>query len=304
MDALLQRVEPYLPLACLVRSLEKGVLPPQQCFLALLSKVLGYAIIAGATILKLPQIILILQKRSTEGLATSSFEIETVGFTIALSYCRFKGLAFSAYGEVVFLLIQDIILVLLCYYYAPKRGPSVWLKTALYAAIAPVLIGGQISAESFELLYACQHAVFIIARLPQLYKNYKQKSTGQLSFSSSFLQFGGILARLFTSIQEKAPSSSILPLLYAHGSRGVLRRCHEQHSDVPIFPVPKRTQENDEGGVATGLHERARFRPQVQVQRSLCDSFGRLQAEITCLFDSAVVFGVSTLIACVKCLNW
>lgn len=56
MDALLQRVEPYLPLACLVRSFEKGHLPPQQCFLAFLSKVLGYAIIAGATILKLPQV--------------------------------------------------------------------------------------------------------------------------------------------------------------------------------------------------------------------------------------------------------
>jgi hypothetical protein len=47
----------------------------------------------------------------------------------------------------------DIILVALCYYFSPKRGPSVWLKTALYAAIAPTLITGQISAQAFELLY-------------------------------------------------------------------------------------------------------------------------------------------------------
>lgn len=56
MDALLQQLQPYLPLDCLVRSLQKGMLPPQQCLLALLSKVLGYAIIAGATVLKVPQV--------------------------------------------------------------------------------------------------------------------------------------------------------------------------------------------------------------------------------------------------------
>jgi hypothetical protein len=56
MDALLQQLQPYLPLDCLVRSLQKGRLPPQQCLLALLSKVLGYAIIAGATVLKVPQV--------------------------------------------------------------------------------------------------------------------------------------------------------------------------------------------------------------------------------------------------------
>ncbi len=35
-----------------------------------------------------------------------SFELEVAGFTIALAYCLFKQLPFSAYGELVFILLQ------------------------------------------------------------------------------------------------------------------------------------------------------------------------------------------------------
>jgi hypothetical protein len=47
------------------------------------------------------------------------------------------------------------------------------------------------------------------ARLPQIWANYKAKSTGQLSFISSFLSFGGALARMFTTIQDVSKRSSI-----------------------------------------------------------------------------------------------
>ena len=40
-----------------------------------------------------------------------SFELEVVGYTIALAYCLHKGLPFSAYGELLFLLIQGAVVV-------------------------------------------------------------------------------------------------------------------------------------------------------------------------------------------------
>ena len=43
---------------------------------------------------------------SVRGLSVASFELEVVGYTIALAYCIHKGLPFSAYGELAFLLIQ------------------------------------------------------------------------------------------------------------------------------------------------------------------------------------------------------
>jgi hypothetical protein len=39
-----------------------------------------------------------------------SFELEVVGYTISLAYCLHKGLPFSAYGELLFLLIQGALM--------------------------------------------------------------------------------------------------------------------------------------------------------------------------------------------------
>lgn len=54
------------------------------------------------------QIMKILKHGSVRGLSLISFELEVVGYTIALAYCINKGLPFSAYGELSFLLIQGI----------------------------------------------------------------------------------------------------------------------------------------------------------------------------------------------------
>ncbi|KAL5697645.1 hypothetical protein ACHQM5_028768 [Ranunculus cassubicifolius] len=84
---------------CAVESLTDGKFPEKTCLLPLISKILGYSIVAASTIVKLPQIMKILHHRSVRGLSVAAFELEVVGFTIALAYCLHKGLAFSAYGE-------------------------------------------------------------------------------------------------------------------------------------------------------------------------------------------------------------
>lgn len=52
------------------------------------------------------QILKILQHKSVRGLSVVAFELELIGYTIALAYCLHKGLPFSAFGEYAFLLIQ------------------------------------------------------------------------------------------------------------------------------------------------------------------------------------------------------
>lgn len=41
-----------------------------------------------------------------------------------------------------------------------------------------------------------------MSRLPQIYENFKNKSTGQLAFITFFLNFGGGIARLITVLFE------------------------------------------------------------------------------------------------------
>lgn len=58
----------------------------------------------------------ILKHQSVRGLSMISFELEVIGYTIALAYCLHKGLPFSAYGELLFLLIQGVFTALLMFW--------------------------------------------------------------------------------------------------------------------------------------------------------------------------------------------
>ncbi|OMO78860.1 hypothetical protein CCACVL1_14053 [Corchorus capsularis] len=197
--------------SCAFGSLKSGNFPPKDCLLPLISKLLGYAIVAASTTVKLPQILKILQHRSVRGLSVVAFELEVVGYTIALAYCLHKGLPFSAYGELAFLVIQALILVAIIYYYSKPVGISTWIRALLYCAVAPTVLAGQIDPILFEALYASQHAIFFFARVPQIWKNFSDKSTGQLSFLTCLMNTAGSLVRVFTSIQEKAPTSEQKP---------------------------------------------------------------------------------------------
>ncbi|KAI4342619.1 hypothetical protein MLD38_027225 [Melastoma candidum] len=195
---------------CVFGALSAGHIPPKDCLLPLMSKLLGYAIVAASTTVKLPQIMKILQNKSIKGLSVVSFELETIGYTIALAYCLHKGLPFSAYGELAFLLIQAMILVAILYYFSQPMGIKSWIRPLIYCAVAPTILAGQIEPVLFEALYASQHAIFFCARVPQIWKNYTSKSTGELSFLTSFMNFAGSMVRVFTSIQEKTPMSVVL----------------------------------------------------------------------------------------------
>ncbi|KAL9330615.1 hypothetical protein ACSQ67_000225 [Phaseolus vulgaris] len=226
--------------SCAVESLRHGHFPEKNCLLPLISKLLGYAIVAASTTVKLPQalivnrfiicffdshvpyfatkfycsvsvrILKILKHKSVRGLSMISFELEVIGYTIALAYCLYKGMAFSAYGELLFLLIQAIILVAIIYYYSRPLNTFTWIRALLYCAVAPTILAGQIDPFLFEALYASQHAIFLFARIPQIWQNFSNKSTGELSFLTSFMNFAGSNVRVFTTIQENAPYSVLL----------------------------------------------------------------------------------------------
>ncbi|KAJ8763265.1 hypothetical protein K2173_026166 [Erythroxylum novogranatense] len=196
--------------SCAIGSLREGKFPDKDCLLPLISRLLGYCIVAASTTVKLPQILKILKHRSVRGLSVVSFELEVVGYTIALAYCLHKGLPFSAYGELAFLLVQAIILVSIIYYFSQPLGAMTWIRPLLYSAVAPTILAGQINPVLFEALYASQHAIFLFARIPQIWENSSNKSTGELSFLTCLMNFAGSIVRVFTSMQEKAPTSVIM----------------------------------------------------------------------------------------------
>ncbi|KAJ3680489.1 hypothetical protein LUZ60_016767 [Juncus effusus] len=209
-------------IGCVLAALNEKRIPDKECLLPLISKLLGYCIVAASTTVKLPQILRILKHKSAQGLSVASFELEVVGYTISLAYCFHKGLSFSAYGELVFLLIQAMILVAVIHYFSGPTGMKTWIRVLLYGAIAPTVLAGQIDPVLFEALYASQHVIFIFARVPQIWKNFSNKSTGELSFLTCLMNFVGSLVRVFTTIQEQAPMSVLTGYLIGIFMNGTL----------------------------------------------------------------------------------
>ncbi|KAF8082709.1 hypothetical protein N665_0809s0011 [Sinapis alba] len=225
MEIVMEKTMDYLgiDLRCAVGSLRNGEFPDKACLFPLVSKLLGYFLVAASMTVKLPQIMKILENKSVRGLSVTAFEFEVVGYTISLAYCLDKKLPFSAFGELAFLLIQAMILVA-CGYYFSRRPLSVstWVRVVVYFALAPTLFTGRIEPLVFEALYGSKYLILLSSKVPQIWKNFRNKSTGQLSFLTCLMNLGGAMARVFTSVQENAPFSMVMGIVLAVSMHGII----------------------------------------------------------------------------------
>ncbi|KAF5332394.1 hypothetical protein D9758_017372 [Tetrapyrgos nigripes] len=99
-----------------------------HCLKYAFSKALGIAIVAGGSVMKLPQILLIVRARSARGISLPSYALETIAYAIQLAYASRNAFPFSTYGENLFLTIQNIIITHLIILYAP---PTLDLASSL-----------------------------------------------------------------------------------------------------------------------------------------------------------------------------
>mmetsp|Transcript_39798 Transcript_39798/g.61182 ORF Transcript_39798/g.61182 Transcript_39798/m.61182 type:complete len:220 (-) Transcript_39798:109-768(-) len=167
------------------------------------SQVLSYAIIIGSFALKVPQILKVWQSGSAEGLAISMFLFEVLAFTVSICYHFRMGYAFSTYGEGVFILAQLYVLI----YLILSIRNQFWVPKSLVMISLYFLTLGAALTEFFPMeivafLQSCNVLFGIASRLPQIKTNFKNKSTGQLSGLMIFLNFGGSVARILTTLQD------------------------------------------------------------------------------------------------------
>ena len=131
------------------------------------------------------------------------FEIETLCYSFSLGYAFRSGLPFNAWGETAFIAVQSYIIVMLLHMYAGAKGSSlramvmaVGLPATAYAALKPELVTDGL----LETLFSSQNALLLAARLPQVYANFANGSTGQLSLVTTALMVAGGLVRIFTTV--------------------------------------------------------------------------------------------------------
>lgn len=187
---------------CIANYLDLHQFTDVACGKMLISKLLGIAIILGAVIVKVPQILKMVTNKSAAGIAPSTYLLENVVYAIIGSYYYNKGYPFSTYGENVFLLIQGYVLVFLVFKFNQQLGLTFWASAVGFTLFVFALAQNVVGTEVLTMLQGATIPISAASRVPQIIENFNNGSTGQLSVITSAMVFLGCVARVFTTMQE------------------------------------------------------------------------------------------------------
>ncbi|XP_060080368.1 mannose-P-dolichol utilization defect 1 protein-like [Ylistrum balloti] len=220
--SLLERtLQVFVPQPCYDEFFVKFNFFDAVCAKVVLSKCLGYSIILGAVLVKLPQIIKISQAKSAKGISFMSvlFELIAVSATTAYGYAmRFP---FSSYGEGIFLVLQTTVIVYLVLYYTGQKSGAI-LFLVIYSLCMAYLLSPVASIQLLSVIQSFNILIVILSKMIQAVTNYRNSSTGQISVITVTLLFTGSLARIFTSQQETGDTLIILSFVAASLCNGII----------------------------------------------------------------------------------
>ncbi|PPJ54228.1 hypothetical protein CBER1_05152 [Cercospora berteroae] len=172
------------------------------CLKLALSKALGIAIIAASSIVKIPQLIKLINSQSASGISFLSYLLETVSYLVTLVYNVRNQFPFSTYGETALIAVQNVAISILVLQFS-GQGPMAAVFVAGLAAAGYALYNeGVVSLEMLQYFQAGAGLLGVASKLPQIITIFREGGTGQLSAFAIFNYLAGSLARIFTTLQE------------------------------------------------------------------------------------------------------
>ena len=151
-----------------------------ECLKFTISKGIGFAIVAGSCILKVPQILKITNSGSVEGIAAISIYVETLNFINTAANSVRLGLAFSVYGEALFIEVQNVVIILLLWKYNKhiNSAEKLIVSLAIIAYTYLLFEGSYLTEEHWSLISSSSMGLTVLTRVPQIYTTFVAKSTG------------------------------------------------------------------------------------------------------------------------------
>ncbi|KAL5004499.1 hypothetical protein ScPMuIL_017955 [Solemya velum] len=191
------------------------------CLKLVLSKGLGYAIILGSMLVKIPQIVKLVQAKSGEGISMSGIVLELVAISANTAYGFGHSFPFSTYGEGLFLAFQTSLVGLLVLVFGGNAIGGIGFMV-IYSAIMAFLMSPLTPMALLATLQSLTIVMILLSKSIQGLANYRNGSTGQLSAITVFLLFFGAIARIFTSMQETGDSLVIATYVASTIANGCL----------------------------------------------------------------------------------
>lgn len=175
-----------------------------ECVKLAISKGLGIGIVSMSSIVKLPQIFSLMASQSATGLSFASIYLEISAQLISLAYNFRSGFPFSTFGETALIVVQNIIIAALILIYSGKKIQAALLFVNLAFCINALFNPGSglVNNDLLNMLQTATIPIGLASKLPQIWSNFSNKSTGKLSTFSVVNYLAGSLARVFTTMQE------------------------------------------------------------------------------------------------------
>lgn len=152
-----------------------------DCLKLAISKALGIGIIGASSIVKVPQLLKLLNSQSAAGLSFLSYLLETSSYLISLSYNVRHGFPFSTYGETALILVQNVVIAALVLKYSGQSaGAAAWVA-GLAAAGAALFREDVVNVKQLSWLQAGAGVLGVASKAPQIYTVWREGGTGQLS---------------------------------------------------------------------------------------------------------------------------
>lgn len=152
-----------------------------DCIKLAVSKGLGIGIVAASSIVKVPQILKLVQSQSAAGVSFLSYLLETSAFLITLAYNFRNGFPFSTYGETALILVQNVIITVLVLNYSGRASIAALFVAALAASAATLFADGMLDMKALSYLQAGAGLLGISSKVPQIIAIWQEGGTGQLS---------------------------------------------------------------------------------------------------------------------------
>jgi mannose-P-dolichol utilization defect protein 1 len=187
-----------------------------ECVKLAISKGLGIGIIGASSIVKIPQLLKLLNSQSAEGLSFLSYVLESGAYLISLSYNVRHGFPFSTYGETALILIQNIAIASLVLNYS-GRQPAIAAWIAGLAGAGYLLFNeNQVNEANLSLAMSAAGVLGVAAKIPQILTIWTEGGTGQLSaFAVSHPSTSVLLRQILTELPGyQLPSRLRLAHLY------------------------------------------------------------------------------------------
>lgn len=162
--------------------LDMSLVEDPVCTSLAISKALGIAIVGASAVVKVPQILKLINSRSSAGVSFVSYALETASLLITLSYSVRNEFPFSTFGESALIAIQDVAIGILVLTFAGRSAAAVTFVAIVAASVYALLFDQTlINAQTMAYLQTGAGALGVASKLPQIYAIWSEGGTGQLS---------------------------------------------------------------------------------------------------------------------------